>query len=39
MARILQGTGWKIKKFIESTKSPAYIGIIEKGVTASTFRV
>jgi hypothetical protein len=30
MKRILQGTGWKIKKFIESTKSPAYIGIIEK---------
>ncbi len=30
MKRILQGTCWKIKKFIESTKSPAYIGIIEK---------
>jgi SAM-dependent methyltransferase len=30
MKRILQGTGWKIKKFIESTASPAYIGIIEK---------
>jgi SAM-dependent methyltransferase len=30
MKRILQGTGWKIKKFIESTKSPAYIGIIDR---------
>ncbi len=30
MNRILQGTGWKIKKFIESTASPAYIGIMGK---------
>ena len=30
MKRILQGTGWKAKKFIESKASPAYIGIIEK---------
>jgi SAM-dependent methyltransferase len=30
MKRMLRGTGWKIKKFIESRKSPAYIGIIEK---------
>ena len=30
MMRILRGTGWKIKRFIESKKSPAYIGIIEK---------
>jgi SAM-dependent methyltransferase len=30
MKSILQGTGWKIKKFIESKAGPAYIGIIEK---------
>jgi len=30
MMGILRGTGWKIKRFIESKKSPAYIGIIEK---------
>jgi len=30
MKRILRGTGWKVKKFIESTVSPAYIGVIEK---------
>ena len=30
MMGILRGTGWKIRRFIESKKSPAYIGIIEK---------
>ncbi len=30
MARILRGTGWKVRRFLESAKSPAYIGIIEK---------
>ncbi len=30
MIEILQGTGWKIKRFITSKKSPAYVAIIEK---------
>jgi len=30
MKRVLRGTGWKIRKIIESKASPAYIGIIEK---------
>src|SRR5437016_14480714 len=30
MKRILQGTGWKIRNFIDSKASPAYIAIIEK---------
>ncbi len=30
MRKILQGTGWKINKFIELKASPAYIRIIEK---------
>jgi len=30
MTRILRGTGWKVRRFLESAKSPAYIGIIEK---------
>ena len=30
MKRILRGTGWMIKRFIASRKSPAYIGIIQK---------
>jgi len=30
MMGILRGTGWKIRRFLESKKSPAYIGIIEK---------
>jgi SAM-dependent methyltransferase len=30
MREILQGTGWKIKRFILSKKSPAYAAIIEK---------
>ncbi len=29
MQEILKGTGWKVKKFIDSEKS-IYIGIIEK---------
>lgn len=30
MMRILQGTGWKLKRVILSKKSPAYVAIIEK---------
>ena len=30
MTRILRGTGWKVRRFLESAKSAAYIGIIEK---------
>jgi len=30
MKRVLRGTGWNIRKIIESKASPAYIGIIEK---------
>jgi len=30
MKEILHGTGWRIKRFILSKKSPAYIAIIEK---------
>ena len=34
MKRILQGTGWKIRNFIDSKASPAYIAIIEKKACA-----
>jgi SAM-dependent methyltransferase len=30
MKALIQDTGWKIKRFIVSKRSPAYIGIIEK---------
>jgi SAM-dependent methyltransferase len=30
MKKILQGTGWKIERFIESEKGPAYVGVIKK---------
>lgn len=30
MKEILQGTGWKVGRFIESKKSPAYIAILKK---------
>jgi len=30
MKRILQGTGWKIERFIESEKGPTYVGVIKK---------
>lgn len=30
MKNILKGTGWKIVKFLDSPKSPVYIGIFEK---------
>jgi hypothetical protein len=30
MMEILHGTGWKIKRFILSKKSPAYVAVIEK---------
>ncbi len=30
MNGILQGTGWKIERFIESEKGPAYVGVIKK---------
>jgi SAM-dependent methyltransferase len=30
MMEILRGTGWRIKRFILSKKSPAYVAIIEK---------
>jgi SAM-dependent methyltransferase len=33
MKQIVQGTGWKIKRFILSKKSPAYIAIMEKEQT------
>jgi hypothetical protein len=32
MVGILQGTGWKTKRFIASKKVPAYVAIIEKEV-------
>jgi SAM-dependent methyltransferase len=30
MKEILQGTGWRIRRFMASRKSPAYVAIIEK---------
>jgi hypothetical protein len=30
MKQILEGTGWKVKQFIESENTPNYIAIIEK---------
>jgi hypothetical protein len=30
MKSMLQGTGWKIERFIESEKGPAYVGVIKK---------
>jgi SAM-dependent methyltransferase len=33
MIKILHGTGWRIKRFILSKKSPAYVAIIEKEKT------
>jgi hypothetical protein len=33
MIKILHGTGWRIKRFILSKRSPAYVAIIEKEKT------